>query len=228
MRYLLIILGIGFLMKNLEAQSNFKTENDSFLFWQPNIKLEFQDYKGDTNTNGMNLCRKYDIHNIAEVHINSILDVPKKKGKRGKLLEKAYFAPVFCKYCSFSIKEDSIEVMHDQLFLDIAEYCSRTARIKLDSLRQIMPGYGTYWIMYSTVKANMDELMQNMFSSYGYELLVKKDSSAYDRWREAIKKGLENTKQFATKPEDCYRLLSNIPVDINYIKSETIMPPMKK
>lgn len=227
MKYLILIL-FGFIAIDLNAQINYKTENDSFLYWQPGVRLRILDYRGDTTNSGMNLCRKYNIHNIANVQIHSILDVPKKKRKKGKLLEKAYFAPVFCKHCSFSIKNDSVEILHDQIFFDIAEYCARNARMKLDSLRQIMPGYGTYWIMFSTVKADMDELNQKMCGSYGYQLFVKKDSSAYNTWRVLLDNGLVKTKNYGTKSEDCYRLLSGVPIDIEYEKSETIAAPMNR
>jgi len=227
MRVILIIL-LGFIAIDLNAQIQYKTENDSFLYWQPNVKIRFEDYCGDTTNSGMELCRKYNIHNLGEVHLQKILDVPIKMRKRGKLLEKVYIAPVFCKYCSFSIKKDSIEMLHDQVYFDIAEYCSRLARMQLDSLRQLMPGYGTYWIMFSTVTGDMDELMKKMIGSFGYQLMIKKDSLAYDNWRSLLDKGLDRTKKYSTKPEECYRLLINKPIDKEYEKSEYIGPPMKK
>lgn len=210
------------------GQPSYKTECDSFLYWQPNVRLKLEDYKGDTTTSGMNLCRKYNIHNIANVQICSILDEPKQKRKRGKLLEKVYFAPKFCKYCSFSIKNDSLEILHDQIYFDIAEFCSRTARKKLDSLRLLMPGYGTYWLLYTTVKQDIEDLNQKMCGAYGYQLLVKKDTSAYQSWREMLDIGLTRTKNYATKPEECYRLLSDAPIDGEYQQAETIAGPMKK
>jgi hypothetical protein len=97
MRIFVVIL-LGFLVKHLIAQTYYKTENDSFLYWQPNVKIKYNDYKGDTTAAGMDLCRKYKIHNIGVVNIQYILDIPKKESKRGKLLEKAYIAPVFCKH----------------------------------------------------------------------------------------------------------------------------------
>jgi hypothetical protein len=225
---LLVFFMFGFIAIDLSAQMNYITENDSFLYWQPGVKLQYEDYLGDTSTSGMELCRKYNIHNIGEVHIESVLDVPINEKKRGKLLEKVYIAPVICKHCSFSIKQDSIEMLHDQIYFDIAEYCSRIARMRLDSLREFMPGYGTYWLKFSTVTAEMDELMHGMFGSYTYQVLAQKDSLAYNNWRVSIDKGLLKTKEFATKPEECYRLLIYKPIDKEYERSEFIGPPLKK
>jgi len=216
---------IGLTVIDINAQINNKDENDSFLYWQPNARLRFEDFKGDTTTSGMDLCRKYNIHIISEVHIDKVLDVPKKKRKRGKLLEKAYIAPVFCKYCSFSIKQDSVEILHDQMYFDMAEFCARRARMKLDTLRHLMPGYGTYWLMFSTVTEDMDNLMYNMFGSYTNQMAHK--DSTYLIWRDILDKGLERTKKFATRPEECHRLLNNIPIDNEYERSEFIGPPMK-
>lgn len=225
MRLFLLIL-LGFLTKDLIAQIDYKTESDSFLYWQPEVKIKYLDYKGDTTSAGMDLCRKYKIHNLGEVHIQYVLDIPIKERKRGKFLEKAYIAPVFCKHCSFSIKQDSIEMLQDQVYFDIAEYCSRIARIQLDTFRVILPGYGAYVLNFATITNDMDNMMHEMFGSYTYQLY--NEDSAYIKWRLLLDKGLARTQKYATKPEECYRLLINSPIDKDYMRAEYITPPRKR
>ena len=228
MKYLLLVICLFFVTFNSFGQTTYKTECDSFLYWQPNVRLKIQDYKGDTSTSGMALCRKYNIHNVANVQINSVLDVPKKNRKKGKLLEKVYFAPVFCKFCSFSIKYDSIELLHDQIYFDIAEFCSRTARMKVDSIKQLLPGYGAMWITFATTQEKMINLFHDMCGSYTYQLNAKKDSFAYQKWRSMLDEALNQTNNFATKPEECYRLLSGFPLDEEYERSKTMMAPQTR
>jgi len=74
----------------------------------------------------------------------------------------------------------------------------------------------------------MDSLYQDMCSSYGYQLNVKKDSSAYRKWRSMLDAQLARSKNYATKPEECYRLLSGAPIDEEYERSENIAPPDRK
>lgn len=55
---------------------------------------------------------------------------------------------------------------------------------------------------------------KDMTNAYLNDMYVKNDSTAasYEDWRSLIDKGLRNSERFATKPEDCYRMIKNKPI----------------
>jgi len=226
MRVQFIFTLILFLSLCSYGQEPQPTENSTHIFWQPSVKLISVDFKGDTTAQIMDLCRKYNFSASASFVICSILDVPKKKKDRGKKLEKVYFAPAFCKAESFTLTQDTLQVAMQALFFDICELSARWARKNLQQLQDSLKGYGTLYIMFTTVEEEMQEMKKGMYASYFKEVFIDKNPGAYESWRKFYNEMLEETKAWATKPEECYRFISGKPVEPGYEMSPTVMPPV--
>jgi hypothetical protein len=209
------------------GQQDFPTRDSTHIFWQPGLRIHALDYKGDTIPTIMNLMRKYNFSASASVGIWSIVDIPKKKNERGKKLEKVYFAPAFERTTSFSISNDTLEISKQNLFLDICEFWARWARNQLSTYQDTMKGFGTILIMYSTVKQDMEQNKRSMFQSYFKDVYIDKKDEAFSIWRSNIYKALNDSQQWTTKPEECYRLMIKKPVDDSYIQAPTLVGPLQ-
>ena len=214
----LTFFAFAFLTTNLLAQTTI--ENDNLKFWQPEIKLIPQDFKADTSKAFNNLNRKFGVKAFPSIVLKSILDVPKKKRERGKKLEKIFLVPCVEKFRSISITEDSLEMAKQQLLFDITELYARKARKEFkyleDSLGHV---YGIYWSMYSTVIGNICVEKNEMIDAYMNEVILFPKDGAYEKWKKQIEFHLSETKEFATKPEDCLRFLNQKPLTDDYIMS---------
>lgn len=208
------------------GQTTFITEDSTHIFWQPTVKLSYNDFKGDTTVKLMDFFRKYNLTASASVGVWSILDVPKKKKDRGKKLEKVYFAPAFDKKGSVAISTDTMQIAIQAIYFDICELTARLARKQLKALQDTMKGYGTLYIMYSTITKDMEEKRQKMNVSFTKEVIVEKKEGAYESWRKFYDEMLEKTKEWTTTPEECYRLLTGKPIEPDYEKSPTVAGAM--
>jgi hypothetical protein len=59
-------------------------------------------------------------------------------------------------------------------------------------------------------------------------LSTKAQDSLYANWRKTINEMLEKTKDYATKPEDCYRFVLGKPIEKGYKQAETIMGDLRR
>jgi hypothetical protein len=223
-----IICLFSLLISNyLFCQNNYQTENEKFIYWQPNVEIGFKDFKGEPDSVNLKLCKEYDYHTITSVALHSVMDIPAKRRDRGRLLEKVYFAPAFCKKCSFSISPIQKELVQDRIYFDIAELCARKARILLDSLVSTTKAYGTLSVMYGTVKTDTEQMMLELFGAYGKDILRDKKEGAYEYWRKWIDEELKKTEKYITSPAECYRLLSGKPILQGYIMPENIIGDLR-
>jgi|BioPla2DNA2_1021312.scaffolds.fasta_scaffold14313_5 hypothetical protein len=199
-----------------------KLETDWFLYWQPNIKIQFSDYQRKPDSSDFIMMTKHGTKSMANVQIHAILDYPIKARKIKYLKEQWYLAPVFCKKCSPVIQEDSIDLLHAQVCFDIAEYCARVTRKKISELEKQNYGNGFIAALFPRLVADMYKLMGEMFGSFGSEVLIDKKPDSYKDWRKSVNEMLELTKDYATKPIECQRLINDKPYSGEYKESYAV------
>lgn len=207
------------------GQKTYPTRDSIHVFWQPDLKITFQDYKGTQPKQVEALMANYGYSASASVGIWSALDIPRKKKDRSKIFEKVYFAPAFNCTTSFAITNDTLQIAMQNAFLDICEICARWARQQLTQSQDSIKAPGTLTLMYTTVIQKMDEKRFAMFRSYYKEVFIDKKKGAFVDWRALIDKGLRDTKGWATKPEECYRLMTGKPIEVGYIIAPAVIDP---
>jgi hypothetical protein len=218
----LTLLFLLIFASSVHAQSNFVTRDSAHIFWQPGTLLTLSDFKGGS-TGKHKTIRNADLKAMAYVAIWSILDVPKKKKDRGKKLEKVYIAPAFDIKASFALTSDNTQIAKQQIYFDIAEIWARWARQQFKSYQDTIPGYGIIFSMYSTVIRDMKAQQSKMNDDYTKEVFVDKTPDAFTRWRKMIDEKLEATKAWSTTPQECFRFISDKPIDEDYEQSPTVM-----
>jgi hypothetical protein len=207
------------------SQINYTTSDSIHIFWQPNIKIKYEDYQSKSSIEYEKLMNKYGISAIASIGIWSILDIPKKKKDRNVKFEKVYFAPAFDKTTSFARTDDSLQIEMQNLYFDICEIWARWARKELKHLQDSTNSTGILTIYYLTVKKQMEENRVAMNTLYFKEVFINKEDGALLKWKQYIEKLLEDTKIWATKPEECFRLMTKKPIEKGYIQSEFLVSP---
>jgi hypothetical protein len=206
------------------------TESQRHIFWQPDRVLTEKDFQGDgiQNPKFVKYCDELDLCVVASIGVFAVLDIPKKKRKRGELIEKAYFAPAFEKSTSFIIKLDSTGIAKQKVVFDIFEVSARFARQQLQNLQDSIGGYGTISIMFKSIEASAIEMRTSLVDSYTKDVYIDKNAGAYEIWRASVDKLLAGSEEFATKPEDCYRFVKNAPIDENYEMAKTVIGNLYK
>jgi hypothetical protein len=213
------------LVTNIFGQDNIKSESDTHIFWQPNRVLTSNDFKGDGNSNPkfIKYCNDLEFCTMASMGLCSVLDIPKKKRKRGELKEKAYFAPTFEKSTSYILWTGSSGIEKQKIVFDIYEISARFARQQLKQLQDSTCGYGLISIMFKPAQARAMEMRKSLVDSYIKDVYIDKRKGAYEEWREKIDKLLVDSEEFTTKPEDCYRFVKNEPIDKNYMMAKSVI-----
>lgn len=206
------------------------TESQRHIFWQPERVLTEKDFQGDGTQNPkfVKYCNELDLCVVASTGVFAVLDIPKKKRKRGVLIEKAYFAPAFEKSTSFIIKFDSTGIAKQKVVFDIFEVSARFARQQLQHLQDSVGGYGIISIMFKSIEARANEMRTSLVDSYTKDVYIDKKAGAFEIWRERVDKLLAESNEFATKPEDCYRFVKNAPIDENYEMAKTVIGNLNK
>ena len=205
------------------GQTNYPTRDSVHIFWQPDVKLTSKDYQGQPTSNVEDLMNKYNFSASASVGIWSILDIPKKKKDRLTKFEKVYFAPAFEKTTSFTKSGDSLEIVMQNLYFDICEVWARWARKELKSLRDSTNATGTLSIWYMTIKQKMNDHRLAMYRMYFKDVFIDKKEGAFTKWRQEIDKELADLNQWATTPEECYRLMLQRPIENGYIQAPKVV-----
>lgn len=216
MKCLLGILISLLLINNIIKAQNERIETDSYLYWQNNSKINHSDFKKQIDSIGISMCEKYKTKSLANVQIHSIVDYPKKARKIKTLKEKIYFAPAFCKKCSMILEKDSNELKISQMFFDIAEYCSRRARLDIKKLDSLNHGNGFAAAAFPQIVDRMYKMMGEMFGGFGQQVIVLKKPGAYELWRSDCDKLLNETKDYATSKEECIRFIEKKPYSEEY------------
>jgi len=220
----IILLLIGFII-NSTGQEKYLTESSTHIFWQPERQLTKSDFQGNGTDNPkcLKYCENHDLCTSAFVGLFAVLDIPKKKGKRGKLIEKAYFAPAFEKHTSYILNNDTAGIKKQEVVFDIYELSARFARKQLNHFQDSIPGYGITTIMFKTVQSRANEMQTSLIDNYSQDLYINKRKGAYKEWREKINELLYDSREFATTPEDCYRFIINEPIESDYVKAKKIV-----
>lgn len=210
------------------GQSTLSTRDSLHAFWQPDLKLTHRDYRGTETKEVIEVMDKYDFNASASVGVWSILDIPKRKADRYKKFEKVYFAPAFEFSTSFARTTDSLEIEKQNIYLDICEIAARWARRKLRSIQDSTKATGTLTIMYMTINDEMHEMRVGMYRSYFKDVFIDKKPNGFQEWRTFYDNLLSETKQWATTPEECYRLMTQKPIEKGYIEAPTVVGSFKK
>lgn len=213
---LFILLSIG---QWVTAQKAELAETKNYIFWQPNRLLQVTDFRGTGSrfVKHNQYCNQYNMCTMAFVGIYATLDVPKKMHDRGKLLEKAYFVPVFEKSSSYILKKDTSGINKQQIIFDIYEISARFARKKMLQYRDSLPGYGSATLVFKTVETDASEFRTTLLNAYTSDMYINKINNAYAIWRDRIDTLLKNTNSYTTTLEDCQRAIKKEPLSRKYI-----------
>ena len=215
----------------LNAQSEYLIESENDLFWQPNVKINFSHYQAETDSACLKYYERYGLQMASSVGIRGVVDIPQahlsRNIRRRRGVDKSYLAPVFCKNCSCKLSEDSLILKVDQLLFDVAEICARGARKELFEMQGEMKTNNVNTMFFTTVKNSWDEKMQSFFGPILREILIEKKEGAYAEWRQTVDELLQQTENFATQPQDCYRFVLGKPIERNYVQAEQIMGDLR-
>lgn len=200
-----------------------KTEDQNLKGWTKEARINYADFRGKPTEQLKRLNREEGLQASAQVGLKSILDVPKRKRDQGRLLEKVYVAPFFIKVTSVTMTKDEIELDKQRLYFDMGEVFARMMRREIAHIQDSTKAYGTIWALYASIKDYYCSEFGKMFNDYTYEVFVEKKEGAYQQWRTLIDKGLAESEAYATKKEDCHRLLTNLPIDPEYEQAEKVL-----
>ncbi|MDR2835738.1 MAG: hypothetical protein LBV69_05995 [Bacteroidales bacterium] len=209
----------------LKSQTEYPTENKRDIYWQHCTKINFSDYQSQNDEKCLKYKEKYGTNTVASIGFRAIVDIPKKWGKNS---DKLYLAPVFCKNCSCILSEDSLSLLVDRLMFDVAEIFARKIRKELLELQDTMKINNTYSMFFTTIHNKFEEEMLDYCGTVLIDVLIEKKDSAYIEWRKTVDNFLQQTEDYATRPEDCYRLVLGKPIEKGYKMAKTIMGDMRK
>ena len=214
------------------SQNEYVIESKTHIFWQTNRKLSITDFQGGSSTDSTyNEDKELGRTVFPCLGIFLKVDIPKNYRKNKH--EKVYFAPAFQKSCSFLMDNDTSNFRDAQIQFDMYELATRVARtIIWDTHAQMAIAKDSALI--DVIISNPDTILitglgkeyagrardsamnfaEKISNAYLNDMYFKNDSTAasYEAWRSLIDKGLRNSERFATKPEDCYRMIKNKPI----------------
>ena len=208
------------------------TETDTHIYWQPDRKLTSDDFQGTPPLSEIKYCEEKGACVVPCHGLFVKVDIPKnyKKNK----LEKVYYAPAFEKACSY-IMGDTKDIRDGQIQFDMLELSSRIARKllrdyhdfmaissdsnNLDIIKQnpdtiLITGVGTSLAWHARDSAWT--FYQDISTSYIRSLYFNDKKDKYEEWRKLIDDLLEEYKMYATKPEECYRMIKKQPIIKNH------------
>ena len=90
-----------------------------------------------------------------------------------------------------------------------------------------MKGYGAISIMYTSIKQEMNEKRIEVYRNYFRDVFIDKKEGSFQSWRNSIHMTLDKSKEWATRPEECYRLMTKKPIDDSYIQAPTLIGPIQ-
>ena len=208
------------------------TETNTHIFWQEDRKLTIYDFQGEPGPIDIKYCKENGACVGACLGLFLKVDIP--KNYRKSKLEKVYLAPAFEKTCSFVVS-DSNDIRDGQLLFDVAEISSRIARKLLKEYHNYMAIESDTMNFY-LIKENPDTILitgvgtslawhvkdsawtfyEEMSKSYLSNMYSSSESEGFEAWRILVDEYLENLSMYATKPEDCYRMVKTKPIERNY------------
>lgn len=211
------------------------TESKTHIFWQPDRKLTPGDFQGEPRPADLTNCEEKGYCAVPCLGIFFEVDV--HKNYRRNRLEKVYFSPAFQKSCSYRIN-DTKDMRDAQLLFDMAELSSRIGRkllrdyhnymaIKMDSINVTLIRENPDTILVTGVGSSLAwhardsawSFYQEMSASYLRHVYFEDEKDKYEDWRILVDELLEKYKIYATKPEECYRMVNERPIVKRFKKS---------
>lgn len=192
------------------GQSNYKTTDSVYLFWQEGVRIKYQDYKGPSFPNNIPV--------VAEVAIWTALDLPAKRVQTTENSMHFYIAALADRYRSHADLNDSAVIAIDNLYFDVAEICARDARKKISALPDSLKNSPEISAVFKTIVKEMHEKRLRMNRKFYREYYREKNKAALFKWRAELDAELKNTAEWATKPIDCHRFIIGVPLEKYYLE----------
>jgi hypothetical protein len=187
------------------------------IFWNNISKIEMSCFKDTISIeDNRKKCDSINLCWGACVGLWTIIDEPKKKQKRGKLIEKAYFVPAFEVAKSYRFNTDTLDYLAQLLIFDVYELAARKCRKDMELHFQKMPFYGTKLIIFKKVENSNKQFLNDIVGSITNDIYVKKKTNAYTEWRKTIDDLLNETDEYRTSNVDRIRFIKNEPLSKDY------------
>jgi hypothetical protein len=204
------------------------TESETHIYWQPNRKLTLTDFKGTPPLSEIKYCEEKGACVVPCHGLFVKVDIP--KNYRKNKLEKVYYAPAFEKACSY-IMGDTKDVRDAQIQFDMLELSSRIARKLLRDYHDYMASTSDS-NNFQIIKQNPDTILitgvgtslawhardsawtfyQDISTSYIRSMYFNEKKKTYEEWRKLVDELLEKYKMYATRPDECYRIIKKQPI----------------
>ncbi len=230
--HVFIFILFSIIVSTVNGQSQLQTEDKDYLYWQPDVKIDYSHFQSESNEDCIKDNKQYGLKMSANIQLKGIVDIPKshlsRKIKKRTGYDRLYLAPVFCKDCSCILSEDSVELAVYQLLFDVAELCARGARKELLKTQEQMNINNVNTLFFTTVKNKWDESMRGTWASIYQDVLIQKKDSAYAEWRKLVDELLEANKGYATQPNEIKRLIHGEPTEQDYVQAKSIIGDLKK
>ncbi|MBD0405316.1 hypothetical protein [Flammeovirga sp. EKP202] len=208
------------------------TESGTHIFWQPDRKLTANDFQGEPKSKDIKHCKEKGACIVPCLGLYLEVDIP--KNYRRNKFEMVYFAPAFQKSCS-TIMSETKDVSEGQLFFDIMEVSSRIGRkllkgyhdhisISIDSLNLEILINNPDTLLTSRVGSTLalhardaaKSFYNELSTSYYLDMYSSTESHGFDNWRKLVDDLLLKYEEYATKPEECYRMVEDKPLEKKY------------
>jgi hypothetical protein len=210
----------------VHAQNANPIEDEYYLYWQPNVRINYSHFQAETDTDCKKFNEKYGFKMSGSIQLRGIVDIPKahlsRRIKKRKGYDKSYLAPVFCKENSCFLSEDSIELEVYHLLFDVAEMCARGARKEILELQTEMSINNANTMYFATVRNKCDERMREIWGSIFQDVLIQNKDGSYAEWRKVVDELLEENIRFATQSNDINRLILGKPIEPDYVEADWI------
>lgn len=207
-----------------------QNETERYVFWQPNVKLTFDMFRGTPTDSVVGKLLDKKVFHCVAVGLWGVLDIPEKKMLRGMKPDKYYFCAAMDKTASFLIIRDSTELKYAQLLWDVCELATRVSRKHMSiTLKKMNLGMNT-----NSVAARMYKTCHNDGKEYGFgltggifdEVILPRNEDAYRFYRNKVDSLLLETEKYATKAEEIERFIRNTP-EKGYITPTKIVGDFK-
>ena len=193
-------------------------------FWSAEDTIQMVDFRKTTaDRRFIERCDSLSLCWGACVGLWTVIDEPKKKRKRGKLLERTYFTPAFEFAESFQLADDSLGYLTQLLIFDAYELGARRCRMDIEQYYNQMPYYGTISIVFKKVEAENMIMVQGMINNIIQAVYVDRDENAYPSWRNTIDELLADTEGYSTSDQDRLRFITLEPLSDDYRKAKTVI-----